>query len=276
MERGLDPFSVVKETLESRRDQRNNRVLLYLDAESLAGILPGFKDEQEFEASILQGAWSRIPGFVHPFADYQLVSSQMTGDEAMVQLIIQYEPHGERFERDIRFYLHKKDKYWTIRRIQSLDENDVDPVFYGNSDLAPQNLVEELLRAVKRGDWDIALRYLDPLEIVKGLPEYRDRWLDMSASEHERAVEQYRSRLISGRMSSESLPLRDIDKWAIRDVSYGLREGSVNVVNTKTFTSASGPLTQESLYSFRLEKVGSDKGRWQVVDYSVAIVRSRN
>ena len=60
--------------------------------------------------------------------------------------------------------------------VETVNEEGVDPSRYGALDLNPPEVVSELLEAVKRGDWDIALRYYDTTAIVRSLPEYIDVW----------------------------------------------------------------------------------------------------
>ncbi len=104
--RDLDPWSIVRETIENRRDGRYNRAMLYLDFESLARISNMNIDPDDLEDSLREGSWQDIPGFEHPVTTIELESSQILTSEATVRLNAVYEPHGESFSRDLRFYLH--------------------------------------------------------------------------------------------------------------------------------------------------------------------------
>ena len=235
--RDLDPWNVVKETLESRSESRFNRALLYLDTESLAATIVGAADAESLERSLIRGEWRDIPGLRFPAVEWKLLSSRVYPSEAAVRLRAVYEPYGERFERDLRFYLHKDAGYWAVRRIESAAGGDPDPEVYGALDLDPPEVVSELIRAVTRGDWDIALRYYDIDQLVRSLPEYSSRWKDMSAAEHELALTDYRERLISNRLEDNRRPLADIDQWRITGVNYTDVTGSVVVENTTGFTT---------------------------------------
>ena len=191
--RDLDPWGVVRETLESRRDSRFNRAVVYLDTESLSQVDRTYTSSNELERALLEGSWDGIPGFAHPIEDWEIISSQVFPSEAIVRLKASYNPFGERFDQDLRFYLHKKSGYWSIRRVEALFQDDADPLRYGSTDLEPQEVVAEMLKAVTRGDWDIVLRYYDSTDLVRNLPEYADRWKDMSAGEHKRAIDAYRN-----------------------------------------------------------------------------------
>lgn len=271
--RDLDPWGVVRETLESRRDSRFNRAVVYLDTESLSQINGNFTSPDEMGRALLEGAWDGIPGFEYPIEDWEMISSQIFPSEAIVRLKASYNPYGERFERDLRFYLHKKSGYWSIRRVEALDQNDVDPLKYGSTELEPQEVVAEMLKAVTRGDWDIVLRYYDSTDLVRNLPEYADRWKDMSAGEHQQAIEAYRNDLISGRLEDGKKPLGAIDDWTISRVNYTQSEGSVTVENKTSYQTANGPMNQISIYTFRLVKDGGNQDRWRVVRYDTLVRR---
>lgn len=271
--RDLDPWSIVRETLENRRDSRYNRAMLYLDFESLARISRIIDDVESLENLLREGSWNSIPGFEHPVTSLELVSSQVFPREARVRLKATYEPHGEIFVRDLRFYLHNPEGYWQIRRVEALAAGDVDPASYGRLDLNPPDVISELLRAIQRGDWEIALRYYDTTDLVRNLPEYRDTWKNMSSTEHRRILTEYRNKLISGQLDEERQPLYDIDSWKITRVSYTDSEGSVTVENTRIYDTAEGPMTQYTQYIFRLEKTPEPDERWHVVRYDTSIIR---
>jgi hypothetical protein len=265
---------VVKETLTTRSKSQFNRAILYLDFDSLAGTTAQPSDSKKLEESLLEGSWDDIPGFEHPVTSFELVSSKIYEREAAVRVEAFYEPYGERFKRDLRFYLHNPDGYWTIRRVEALAAGDADPDTYGQLDLSPSEVVSEMLRAVKRGDWEIALRYFNIEDIVRNLPEYVDRWNYMSAAEHSRAITDYRGRLISGQLDDGRIPLKDIETWKITKVNYTDTQGLVLVENSKVHTdTAKGPMTQLSVYTFRLEKIPGSDERWQVVRYDASIIR---
>jgi len=271
--RNLDPWSIVRETLESRSENKFNRAMLYMDFDSLARISNVVVDASTLEKSLREGSWQDIPGFEHPVMSIELVSSQIFSNEATVRVKAVYEPYGESFFRDLRFYLHSPKGFWQIRRVESLAENDADPTSYGRLDLNPPDVVSELLRAVKRGDWEIALRYYDTTDLVRNLPEYRDTWKDMSSTEHRRVLTEYRSRLISGQLVDDRTPLNDIETWIITRVNYTEAQGSVTVENTKTHTTPEGPMEQVTVYTFRLEHSPETDDRWQVVRYDTSILR---
>lgn len=269
--RDIDPWLVVSETLANRKEGKYNRAMLYLDTESLASVIPTVTDSSQLERSLREGAWNGIQGFEHPVESYELMASQIYPSEATVLIRAAYRPYGELFSRDLRFYLHKISGYWSIRRVETVEKDGIDPSLYGALDLDPPEVVSELLEAVKRGDWDIALRYYDATGLVRSLPEYIDVWKNMSAGEHRRALDEYRNQLISGRLDSERKPLSDIDKWSINQVSYTEEEGTVVVENIKTHMTASGPMPQRTIYTFRLVREHDD--RWLVVRYDTVIRR---
>ncbi len=271
--RDLDPWSIVRETMENRRDGRYNRAMLYLDFESLARISNMNIGPDDLEDSLREGSWQDIPGFEHPVTTIELESSQILTSEATVRLNAVYEPHGESFSRDLRFYLHNLEGFWQIRRVEALAENDADPSTYGRLDLNPPDVVSELLRAVTRGDWEIALRYYNTEDLVRNLPEYQDAWKDMSSTEHRIALSDYQSKLISGQLDENREPLNDIDSWSITRVNYTETQGSVTVENSKTHLTAEGEMTQTTVYTFRLEKTPEPDERWQVVRYDTSVLR---
>lgn len=273
IKRDLDPWNVVRETMENRRDGKFNRSMLYLDFDSLARISTVPLDSMSLEKSLREGSWQDVPGFEHPVTSFELVSSQVYSREATVRLRAVYEPYGESFFRDLRFYLHKPEGFWQIRRVEALEDDDADPASYGRLDLNPPELVSELLRAVTRGDWEIALRYYDTTDLVQNLPEYRDNWKDMSSTEHRRVLSEYRSKLISGQLVEDRRPLNDIDEWVITRVNYTETQGSVTVENTTMHTTLEGMMSQVTVYTFRLENSMETGDRWQVVRYDTSILR---
>ena len=270
--RNLDPWNVVRETLESRSESRFNRALLYLDIESLAETIAGGGDAESLKRALIRGEWRDIPGLRFPAVEWKLLSSRVYPSEAAVRLRAVYEPYGERFERDLRFYLHKDAGYWAVRRIESAAGDDPDPEVYGALDLNPPEVVSELIRAVTRGDWDIALRYYDIDELVRGLPEYSERWKDMSAAEHLLALNDYRERLISNRLDDRRRPLADIEQWRITGVNYTDVTGSVVVENTRVFTTPEGSFDELSTYTFRLRRTGGADDRWIVSRYDTLLL----
>jgi len=270
--RDMNPLSVIKETLLSRSKSQYNRAILYLDLESLAAASSRKLEDKELENNLLSGIWDDIPGFEHPSASFKLLSSQVYQHEATVRMEVKYEPFGEEFKKDLRFFLHNPDGYWAIRRIEAIYDADVDPARYGQLNLSPSEIVSELLQAVRRRDWEIALRYLDLTDHVKNLPENVDRWNNMSSTEHRQTLSEYHQRLISGRLEDGQIPLTDIETWRISKVYYTDMHGTVTVENARIHSeTASGPLRQESTYTFRLEKAPLD--RWRVVRYDAVIVR---
>lgn len=116
----------------------------------------------------------------------------------------------------------------------------------------------------------MALRYYDIADTVRNLPEYRNRWTDMSAAEHRRAAERYRSALAAGQLNAE--PLYDIESWDMTQVSYTGSEGSVRVLNTKIHDTAAGPLEQKTEYVFRLKT--DSQNQWKVIQYDTEVLRS--
>jgi len=270
IDRNLDPWAVVSESLSNRQELKFNRAALYLDLDSLARISSTIENPENLEKALLRGSWNEIPGFEHPTVDYELGSYLVSQNEAVLSLKALYEPYGEAFFKNLRFYLHNPKGFWQIRRIELLSDGDSDPLSY--SSLDPWGVVSELLKAVQRGDWEIALRYLDISDMVMHLPEYRDRWKNMSAAEHRRALEDYQKRLISGQLEDNS-PLRDIDRWRINRVSYTNSAGSVTIENTKTHNTAEGSMEQVTLYTFHLEKTPAPDERWQIIRYNTTIVR---
>ncbi|RKX73849.1 MAG: hypothetical protein DRP70_09540 [Spirochaetes bacterium] len=271
--RDLDPISIVKETLESRRDSHFNRAALYLDLVSLSRISSMADSPETLEKSLNEGEWDAIPGFEDSVTSLKFVSAQVYSHEASVRIKADYNPYGESFSRELRFYLHNPEGYWQIRRVEALSENDMDPVSYGQVNLNPPEVITELLNAVQRGDWEMALRYLDISYLIRNQQEYQDKWKDMSAGEHDRALEDYRNKLISGRLEDGDKPLKDIFDWKITRVSYTETEASVIVENTITHQTAKGPLDETSEYTFRLLKPAVPGGRWQVSRYDTAIRR---
>jgi len=267
--RNLGPWAVVSETLSTRQELKFNRAILYLDLDSLARISNAIENRETLERTLLRGLWNEIPGFEHPVVDYELDSYIVSRHEAEVSVKALYEPYGEFFSKNLRFYLHNPEGFWQIRRIELLSDADSNPLSY--SGLDPQEVISELLGAVKRGDWEIALRYLDIEDIVMRLPEYRDRWKNMSAVEHRRALEEYQRKLINGELDSS--PLRDIDRWKISRVNYTDTVGSVIIENTTAHETAEGPMDQVTLYTFHFEKGLAPEEGWRITQYDTRIVR---
>jgi len=271
IDRDLDPWAVVSETLLKRQELKFNWATLYLDLDSLARISNTIGSRTDLEKILLRGLWDDIPGFEHPVAEYELNSYRVSQHEAEVTIKALYEPYGEAFSKNLRFYLHNPRGFWQIRRIELLSDVDSNPLSY--SALDPQDVISELLRAVRRGDWEIALHYLDIEDMVMNLPEYRDRWKDMSATEHRRALEEYQRKLISGQLEGGGSPLKDIDRWKINRVNYTDAVGSVIIENTTTHDTAEGPMEQVTHYTFHLRKRPAPDERWQVIRYNTSIVR---
>jgi len=269
IDRNLDPWAVVSETFSTRQELKFNRAILYLDLDSLVRISNAFEDRKNLERALLRGLWDDIPGFEHPAVNYELGSYLVSRHEAEVSVKALYEPYGEAFSKNLRFYLHNPEGFWQIRRIELLSDADSSPLTY--SGLSPQEVISELLGAVKRGDWEVALRHLDIEDMVMHLPEYRDRWKNMSAAEHRMALEEYRRKLINGEL--ESSPLRDVDRWKINRVNYTDAVGSVTIENTTTHDTAEGPMEQVTLYTFHFEKDPTPGERWRVIRYNTSIVR---
>ncbi|MCG8451660.1 MAG: hypothetical protein MI717_00585 [Spirochaetales bacterium] len=265
--RDLDPKSVVMETFESRSFSRYNRALVYMDLDSLAQTSSGNFNVEDLKSRLLEGDWSAIPGFEHPALTTEFVSARVLQNEATVRLNADFEPFGERFSRQLRVYLHNPEGYWAIRRVEAVGPQEMDSTLYGRLDLEPPTLVNELLKAITRGDWDVALRYYDVESIVRQLPTHRDRWNRMSAAEHERAITDYREALAAGTLEDGQLPLKDLEDWRLSRVSYTEEEGSITVENQKVYDAADGPLARTSLYTFRLRRDTNADGFWRVVGY---------
>jgi hypothetical protein len=271
--RDLDPVSVVRETIDSRKASHYNRATLYLDFDSLARISQKAESADTLRKSLNEGDWNTIPGFEQPVDSISFISSQIFQHEANVRINAVYNPFGESYSRELRFYLHNPEGYWQIRRVEALSEDDMDPVNYGKVNLGPPEVVTELLNSVKRGDWEIAFRYLDVSYLIRNQQEYQDRWKNMSAAEHERALDDFREKLISGSLDRGDLPLKDIADWKITRVSYTENEASVIVENTVTHQTANGPLEETSEYTFRLVKDMVPDGRWLVTRYDTVMLR---
>ena len=269
--RNLDPWSIVRETFDNRSKLQSNRAILYLDIDSLTDIFA--EESSDLKQDLLEGKWDILPGFEYPALNVELISSQIFENEASVRIRAAYAPLGERFTRQYRIYLHKKNGYWSIRRMEAVNPDGIDPKQYGTVNLEPPEVVSELIRASIRGDWDIALRYYDTEDIVRNLPENQKSWNEMSAVEHQNALTDYRERLLSGRLDDEKWPLKDLEQWNIVSVNYTDVSGTVIVRNNKIHPSAEGPLTQQTLYTFRLVKT-RDEGRWIVVRYDTVRVES--
>ncbi|PIE05065.1 MAG: hypothetical protein CSA76_00985 [Spirochaetales bacterium] len=269
----LSPRQVVESTLTERAGNRYNRALLYLDLDSLVLTDASRLPSDTLERKLLSGSWELLAGFEHPSREYQFISSQVFSNEATVKMRVKYSPYGEVFSRDLRFYLHKDKGYWCIRRVESSAAGAVNPDTDTSVPMTPPEVVTEMLQAVVRGDWDIVLRYYDVSSTVRSLPEYADRWKDMSASEHRAALDLYKSKLVSGTLEDGKLPFSGIEKWKISRVNYSDMEGSVVVENTKTYSTADGNMPQKSNYIFRLSRNGINKDNWQVMRYDVNIIR---
>ena len=271
IDRNLDPWGVVSETLSNRRELKFNWAILYLDLDSLARISDMIETPKSLEKDLLQGSWNDIPGFELPTVDYELISYRVSQNEAEVSVKALYKPYGEGFFKELRFYLHNPKEFWQIRRVDLL--TDVDSELLNYSSLNPKEVVSELLRAVQRGDWEIALSYLNINDMVMHQPEYKDRWKDMSAAEHRKALEEYQRKLIAGQLEENRSPLKDIDRWKINRVNYTDAVGSVTIENTTTHSTAEGPMEQVTLYTFHLEKTSAPGGRWEIIRYNTSILR---
>ena len=95
----------------------------------------------------------------------------------------------------------------------------------------------------------------------------------MTASEHRRAMDDYRMQLISGRIEDDRLPLSGIGEWEITRVNYTDSEGSVTVESVATYDTAEGPLKQTAVYTFRLRRSGREDDQWMVMRYDTAVMR---
>ena len=270
--RDLDPLSVVRETFENRSESKFNRAILYLDIESLARSLPAISEPAALEMALIKGSWKDLPGLDQPAVNLEMLSSQVFKEEAIISLIAAYETYGERFERSLRIYLHKKSGYWSIRRIETLGAGEADDTLrhYGSPSMSPPEVVFALIQAAARGDWDIVFRYYDINDLVRNLPEYANRWKDMSSTEHNRALADHREKLISGEVDSSHRPLSDLEDWEIISVNYTDMSGSVVVRNAKVYSTNAGLMKQRTLYTFRLSRVGGAEGQWMVVRYDTA------
>ncbi|OQX29987.1 MAG: hypothetical protein B0D92_00830 [Spirochaeta sp. LUC14_002_19_P3] len=270
--RELDPVSVVKETFESRAASKFNRAIIYLDMESLAKTLPAPPDT--LEKSLLSGIWKNLPGLDQPSVSLDILSSQVYDEEAIVQLIGYYQNYGEQYDRNLRIYLHRPNGYWAIRRLESLSNDDMDSSLrrYATPAMNPPEVVSALIKAAIKGDWDIVFRYYSISDTVKTLPEYMDSWKNMSSVEHNRALADYRTKVINGTLNTNQLPLGELEEWEISSVSYTELSGSVIVRNFKTYSTAAGPLRQQTRYTFRLERPSGVNGKWLVTRYDTARV----
>ncbi len=270
--RDLDPVSTVLETIENHSMSRFNRAIIYLDIESLTRNLPAISSPDILEKSLIRGSWRLLPGLDLPLNSFEVQSSQVYRDEAIVFLTAEYNTYGEVFERDLRFYLHKKDGYWSIRRIETLPmgiSSDTTQNFRIHA-LHPAEVISTLIDAVTRGDWDVVFRYYRIEDLVMNLPEYSYKWKNMSSTEHQLALTDYRQRIIDGELDSGLLPLTDLEDWKIISVNYTDVSGSVVVMNTKVYPTNAGPLKQKNQYTFRLSRPDGSKGSWIVVRYDSA------
>lgn len=266
--RNIDPWNVVNETLQSRSRSKYNRAIIYLDIDSLARNLPEVSDAVSLEKALTKGSWEQLPGFRIPAKNWEMISTKIYQEEAIVELIASYEPQGKLFRDNIRFYLHRNHGYWSIRRIEALSESEyTDLQKYGSMSLNPPEIVEELIQSAIRGDWEVVLRYYDVDDLVSSLPEYSNQWNKMNSQEHKLAIRNYKEELISGKIQENQLPLADMEEWEIIGVNYTSNSGTVLVKNMKTHPTLAGTLTQSTLYTFRLKRSEGINKRWQVVRY---------
>ena len=266
--RGLSPWEVVNETFANRAASRYNRAIVYLNMDSLVKYLPTVPDASSLEKLLLNGSWRELPGMEFPAEEVHLVSSLLENEEATVRARAAFNPYGEMFSQDIIVYLDRNPGYWAIRRMEYYNEES-NLLQSGSKVLTPPEVVTALILALKRGDWDRVLKYFDIENLTKNQPEYRDQWKDMSATEHNLAVSEYRRHLITGNLDSSQLPLQDIEDWAIIAVNYTAASGNVVVTNSKVYPTLNGPLEQETLYTFYLERPVRT-GQWTVIRYDVA------
>ena len=272
IERDLSPVNVVREVLDNRKISRFNRAVIYFDLDDFSRTVFKGEKTENIEKMLLSGTWDNIPGFREPVDSYQIISYEVFNSEAIVRIKAVYNPHGEKFEKDLRFYLHNTKGYWNIRRIEAISSADADPEKYGMIDLSPPEVVTETIKAVNRGDWDIVLRYFDITDLVKNLPEYVSKWNSMSAVEHKRAVDIYKEQLISGRMGNDRKPLKDLENWKITRVNYTDSEASIFVENTGTYQSEGGQVIEKTLYTFKLIKTQPPESLWKIIKYETVIL----
>lgn len=286
----LDAESTVSFILDARMENLHRKALLYLDLEAIYKSDPIRRRRWEsfdidgraqelvsFERGLQNGRWE-IPGLSEGLVRYTRISSHSFPDEAIVKVNAVFSPQGIPFDRDVWFFLHKPEGYWTVRRVDESvgapqASRMVDPLAYGRTDLDPRGVVNELLTAAYRDDWELVFRYLDVENMVRQRPEYRDRWQTMSASEHAVAMRRYREDMIAGRMRNESErpPLQEIGTWSFVRVEYTEQVGAVVVENRTMVPTAGGDMDLLTRYNFRLENMSTAGAapQWRVVDYDI-------
>ncbi len=268
--RDLDPWSVVRETVENRSDEKYNRAIIYLDLESLTRNSPLITVAENLKNKLLKGSWQLIPGMDLPIIKTERLSTQVYQEEAIVHLVATYAGLGERFERNLRFYLHNRNGYWAIRHIETFPKATqvAAPRQSGIPAMEPPDVVAELIRAAIRGDWDIVFRHYSIEHLVSNLPEYKARWKNMDSTNHQLALANYRAKIISGDVEMDSLPLTDMEDWEIVSVNYTQLSGYVVVVNNKDYDTLEGKIRQKTRYTFRIERSNGTDREWVVKHYN--------
>ena len=263
--RNLSPLDVVMETLESRKFDRYYRASLYLDFASLAQI--SGEHSESLRKAVERGSWKSILGFLHPYSSLEFVSSQVSDQEAQINAIVEYNPLGQKYKRNLRFYLHKTNGYWTIRRIDNVTD-DIKHVMGG---LSPPQIVRTVINSIKQGDWEIALSHFDITDMVSRLPENIDSWKNLNLTDQISIIEDYRQKLIAGDIANNALPLNEIDSWQIINVEYGHNQGVIVVESQKDYLEGNQAFTQSNEYIFYLQKPPVLDGKWKIIQYETSI-----
>ncbi len=127
-------------------------------------------------------------------------------------------------------------------------------------DLPPDRVIEYILTARQKGQWEKFFLYLDLESMISRDPVRKRSWLAESEEGRLRMLDQYRADLKSAVIDQDiaTIPV----EFTIERTSYGPSEGTVIVLEKFRLTT----YTERKQYTYYLRR---KDGIWMVVDYSV-------
>jgi hypothetical protein len=126
--------------------------------------------------------------------------------------------------------------------------------------LAPDQVVDYLIRARQTSRWEKYFLYLDLEEMIVRDPVRNRRWIAESEEGRQRMLARYRTELESSVVDGDIATIPT--EFTIEQTSYGSFEGTVTVLEKFRM----GNYTEKKRYTYYLHRTDDI---WMVVDYSV-------
>lgn len=126
--------------------------------------------------------------------------------------------------------------------------------------ISPDKVVEQTIVARQKSLWDQYFLYLDLEEMLKKNPLQKRKYINASAEECSRMIEQYRADLMASRYDNDIVAVPE--RFEIQKTTYSQTEGKVVVLEWFKYKNFS----ERKEYTYYVRQ---KDGIWQIYDYDV-------